>query len=80
MVGLPYYIWSNPSGIDLHDFIVVAFYFFEARCKIGMKSLGKFNWLSFISHQPHFCAQIHSLIQTYTRKILNVGLSLRVKT
>ncbi len=47
MVDLLYYIWSNPLGIDLHGFIIVTICFFEARCKIGIKSPGKFNWLSF---------------------------------
>ncbi len=50
--------------------LVDTLYFFEAKCKIGMKSPGKFNWLSFISHQPHFCAHIHSLIRIYTKKIV----------
>ncbi len=54
MVGLPYYIWSNPSGINLHGFIVVTLYFFEAKCKIDMKSPGKFNWLFFFFTQPIF--------------------------
>lgn len=54
------YLGKLLSGIDLHNFIIITLCFIKrygARWRLDKKSLGKLNWLSFISSYNNFVSK-----------------------